>query len=454
MAGIGFELRQHLRKDTYAGMARAYVVAGMVGSGPWIISIGSMLFIAAIVNAGGHHSELVTPFLATVTYLMATSLTLSGFLQLVFVRFIADRLYEKKEDAVAPNLLGALLVMTLGAGTLGTLVATFLFQGHAAYRVFLVASFVALCDVWICSCLLSGVKAYRQVMLVFALGYASIVAVALALSKYGIAGYLAGFFFGHALMLFAMLTLVLRRYPTNRLLAFEFLNRKRIFPELALVGGFLNAAAWADKFVFWMNPVTSEQLIGPIRYSVVYDVPIFVAYLSVIPGMAVFFVRIETDFAEQYDRYYNAVREGDTLAELYRLRVALVDAARAGIHDVFRIQGLTVLVLLLVGEKVLALFQIPAFYTYLFRIDVVGVCMQVVLLATLTVLFYLDCRRIALWLCAFFALANLLLSIGSQYAGPRFYGFGFVLAGAITSLLALQILSRKLERLDYETFMT
>ena len=432
MAGIGFELRQHLRKETYAGMARAYVVAGMVGSGPWIISIGSMLLIAAVVNAGGTQAELVTPFLASVTYLMATSLTLSGFLQLVFVRFIADRLYEKKEDAVALTL----------------------FHGYAAYRVFLVASFVTLCDVWILSVLLSGVKAYRQVVLVFAGGYASVVVLALSLSRYGLAGYLAGFFFGHAAMLFAMLVLVLRRYPTNRLIAFDFLDRKRIHPELALVGGLLNAAVWADKLVFWMNPVTSESLIGPIRYSVVYDVPIFVAYLSVIPGMAVFFVRIETDFAEQYDRYYDAVRQGDTLAELYRLRVALVDAARAGIHDIFRIQGLTVLVLLLVGEKVLALFQIPAFYTYLFRVDVVGVCMQVVLLATLTVLFYLDCRKIALWLCAFFALANLLLSIGSQYAGPRFYGFGFVLAGAITSLLALQILSRKLERLDYETFMT
>ena len=65
--------------------------------------------------------------------------------------------------------------------------------------------------------------------------------------------------------------------------------------------------------MLWANPVTSIQLIGPVRYSIVYDVPIFVAYLSVVPGMAVFFVRIEADFAQAYLEYFGAVREGETL---------------------------------------------------------------------------------------------------------------------------------------------
>lgn len=454
MAGIGFELRQHLRKETYAGVLRAYVVAGIVGSGPWVISISSMLLIGVLARTLSRHYELVTPFLATVTYLMATSLTLSGAMQLVFVRFIADRLFEKREDAVAPNLMGALLVTTVVSGTVGSLVTGLTFEGHLAFRVFLTAAFVVLCDVWILSVLLSGVKAYRSVVGVFALGYGLTVALSLALADFGLAGYVAGFVLGHAVMLFAMLALVVRRYPSDRLVAFDFLDNRKIFPQLAITGALLNAAVWVDKFVFWMNPVTSEPLIGPIRYSVVYDVPIFVAYLSVIPGMAVFFVRIETDFAEQYDRFYEAVRKGDTLDELYRLRVGLVEAARSGIYDIFRIQGLTVAVLLLVGEKVLALFGIPAFYTYLFNVDVVGVGFQVVLLAALTVLFYLDCRKVALVVAAMFAGSNLVLSIIAQQLGPRFYGFGFMVAAAFTSLMTLWALSRKLERLDYETFMT
>jgi polysaccharide biosynthesis protein PelG len=454
MAGIGFELRHHLRKETYGGVLRAYLVAGIVGSGPWVISISSMLLIGFLAESLRRGPELVTPFLASVTYLMAASLTFSGFLQLVFVRFIADRLFEKRHDSVAPNTVGVLVVTSAASAIVGTLVTSLAFEGHVVFRVFLTATFVTLCDVWILSVLLSGVKAYRNVVIVFLLGYGLTVAIALAFAGFGVEGYLAGFFVGHAFVLFAMLVLVLRSYPSQRLIAFDFLGSKQVFPQLALTGGLLNGAVWVDKLVFWMNPVTSEPLIGPVRYSVVYDVPIFVAYLSVIPGMAIFFVRIETDFAEAYERFYDAVRQGDTLDELDRLRGELVEAARSGIYDVFRAQGLTAVVLLFTGERALALFRIPAFYTYLFKIDVVGVAFQVVLLAALTVLFYLDCRKVALYVAGLFASLNLVLSLVTQHLGPRFYGFGFMVAAAVTSLVALWALSRKLERLDYETFMT
>ena len=192
-------------------------------------------------------------------------------------------------------------------------------------------------------------------------------------------------------------------------------------------------------------------LLLPLRLALF--VPIFVAYLSVIPGMAVFLVRIETDFAESYERYFGAVRRGDTLAVIERYRDGLVIAARAGLHDILRVQGLTVAVLLLTGDRVLGLFRIPVFYAYLFKIDVVGVAFQTLLLGIFTILFYLDYRRLVLWMCALFAALNIGLSILSQSLGPRFYGLGFTVAVAVTTLLSLHALSSKLDRLEFETFM-
>jgi uncharacterized membrane protein len=453
MAGIGFELRRHLERETYFEVFRAYLVAGIVGSGPWLISIGSMLFIGMWTRVAQGEPQVITQFLATVTHLMAVSLIVSGPMQLVFVRFIADRLFERDGKAVAPNLLGALFVTTLASGALGSTLAITLFDGQRAFRVALVASFVTLCDVWILSVLLSGLKAYRTVVAVFAAGYAACVASALALARFGLAGLLAGFFAGHALMFFVMLALVLWEYPTDRFIAFEFLDLERIFPSLALTGFLFNAAVWIDKVVFWANPVTSEALIGPIRRSVVYDVPIFLAYLSVVPGMAVFFVRIETHFAEKYEHFFAAVRSGRTLAELRRLRNELVGAARDGIYDILRIQGLAAAALLLAATRVLGAFHIPSFYTYLFKVHVVGVGFQVVLLGIFTILFYLDYRKLVLCLSAFFVSSNLALSLLSHTLGPRFYGFGFALSAAVTSLVSVSALSRKLDRLEYETFM-
>ena len=39
MAGIGFELRKILNRDSYFALVRAYAYAGLISSGPWILSI-------------------------------------------------------------------------------------------------------------------------------------------------------------------------------------------------------------------------------------------------------------------------------------------------------------------------------------------------------------------------------------------------------------------------------
>src|SRR4029077_5021620 len=126
-----------------------------------------------------------------------------------------------------------------------------------------------------------------------------------------------------------------------------------IFPSLGITGLIYNLAIWADKIIFWFNPSISSSIIGPLRASVIYDVPIFLAYLSIVPGMGVFLVRIETDFAEQYDAFYNAVREGDTLAHIEHFKDQMVYAVRQGVYEIFKVQGLTVGILILLGPSLL-----------------------------------------------------------------------------------------------------
>jgi len=453
MAGIGFELRKHLRDPSYGGLLTAYSIAGAIGSGPWIISIFGTIALGLLsVRLGGDGGETVR-FLASVTWLIAASLILSGAIQLLFTRFVADRLFEKRRDLVLPNLLGALLVTTAAALLVAAPIAVFSFEGRYVYRALLVATFVVLNDVWLLSVFLTGMKAYRFVLGVFAVAYATSIAVALLLVRHGLEGLVGGFFAGQALLCFGMLGAVARAYPSPSLVAFDFLDRRRVFVDLAATGVLYNVAVWIDKVIFWENPGTSEQVIGPIRASIVYDVPIFLAYCSTIPGMAVFLVRVETDFADHYDRLFDAVRGGGNLADIEHLRDAMVVAARDGLYDIFRIQGLTVVMLLLTGRALLVALGISPFYETLFDVDVVGVGIQVVFLGVQTILFYLDYRILALALNGLFAALNFVLTIASLYLGPRFYGYGFALAVAATTVCALFLLARKLDRLEYETFM-
>ena len=325
--------------------------------------------------------------------------------------------------------------------------------GGVVYRLLMVVTLAVLSACWITVVLLSGLKEYRRVMAAFLAGYAVSFGGALALRPWGLTGLLGGFLAGQVLLLFLMLALVAVRYPSDRLISFEFLDRRRAFLSLSATGLLYNVGIWVDKLIFWFTPSTSEPVLGPLRASIIYDLPIFLAYLSILPGMAVFLVRVETDFAEEYDAFFDAVRGGETLAEIRRRRDRLTLAVRRGVSEICKIQGITVLVLLLAGPRLLDYVGISRLHLQLFSIDLVGVGMQVLMLAVFNVLFYLDQRRAVLGLATLFVVLNVALTIASQYAGPAFYGYGFTLSTTVTSIVGLLVTSRKLDRLEINTFM-
>ncbi|HEY0708186.1 MAG TPA: exopolysaccharide Pel transporter PelG, partial [Polyangia bacterium] len=264
MAGIGFELRKLLQRDSFWGLLRAYGYAGVISSGPWVLSILGVMGIG-IFSAHRVNTESVRQFLVTVTYLMAGSLILTGFLQLMFTRFIADRLFDEDEGAVIPNLFGALVLTTSVAGFFSSIVAFTSFPNEQlGFRAFFVAGFVTLCDLWVVVVLLSGLKAYRSVLGAFFIGYGTSVGGALALLERGLAGLLGGFVAGQVVLLFLLLVAVVRRYPPGpALVSFDFLGRKS-FLSLAFTGFFYNLGVWIDKFCFWADPMVSDAVVGPL----------------------------------------------------------------------------------------------------------------------------------------------------------------------------------------------
>lgn len=78
MAGIGFELRKILSRDSYTATLRAYLYAGLISSGPWVLSIVSVMLIGVLSLGVVVPDVLVRQFLITVTYLMALSLIFTG----------------------------------------------------------------------------------------------------------------------------------------------------------------------------------------------------------------------------------------------------------------------------------------------------------------------------------------------------------------------------------------
>ena len=131
----------------------------------------------------------------------------------------------------------------------------------------------------------------------------------------------------------------------------------------------------------------------------------------------------------------------------------MVYAARQGIYEIFKVQGLTVGLCLLWGRELLHVVGISPLYIHLFYIDVVAVSVQVLLMAILNVLFYLDARREVLMITACFFISNLLFTFATLHLGAETFGYGFAASVTLSAFLSLFILSHKFNRLEYETFM-
>ena len=455
MAGIGFELRKLLRKQTYSGLLQAYAFAGIISSGPWVLSIIGIMLIGLLSVGTVSPKVAISQFQVTVTYLFLISLISTGVVQLSFTRFVADRTFAKDENAILPNFNGLILV-AMGLSILVALpCVAFLFPEQSVlYRLLFVMGLAVMSAIWITTVFLTGMKHYRAIVLIFFLGYAATLVLALLFkSALGMEGLLLGFVLGHYLLLMGMIWLVYRNYHSDHFIAFDIWKPGAMYRSLMLSGFLFNLGAWVDKLMFWYYAGTGQEVIGPLNASVIYDFPIFLSYLSVIPGMAIFLVRIETDFVEYYVKFYDAVREGATLDYIERMRNQMVYQVRRGLFDIAKIQTIAVLITFALGSTLLESLGISTLYLPLLYVDVVGAALQVVLLGILNILFYLDQRRTVVILTLTLPLTNIFFTAISLKLGGAWFGYGFAIAMLITVLLGIWMLNRKLEVLEYETFM-
>ena len=115
--------------------------------------------------------------------------------------------------------------------------------------------------------------------------------------------------------------------------------------------------------------------------------------------------------------------------------------------------AIAVLLIIVGGRAILDWLGISTLYLSLLYVDVVAAGLQVVFLGILNVFFYLDKRRVVLFLTAAFVVLNFILTAITIKLGPPYFGYGFALALLIVVMIGAYQLSRTMARLEYETFM-
>ncbi|MDF1883905.1 exopolysaccharide Pel transporter PelG [Sulfurimonas sp. SAG-AH-194-C21] len=455
MAGIGFELRKILKEDRLLSFAKVYGYSAILSSGPWVISILAIVLVGFINLANLGEVSDAFRFQVVVTYAiaLASSLIITGVLQLPFTRYVADLIFKHKEDEILPSYFGAIFMAWILGLPIVTPFYMWVFEEQSLlFLIGVISTFLILCGVWISSILAASLKYYKGVVWAYFVSYALIVLFSYYFGN-SIELLLFIFFFGNAILFVILLTLIVKSYESTIFMKIDFFLADNFYWTLGIAGLMYNLGAWVDKFIFWYHPSTGHTVIGKLNASIVYDMPIFLAYLSILPGMAIFFYRLESDFAEKYDLYYDAVRSGGTLSTIIGYKNDMIDVIRHSIHEILMIQGIIDIILFLTAPAVFDILHIPQLYLGLLYILTIGAMLQIAFMSVLAILYYLDRKHVAMWLCVLFFVANTGLTLISIELGPAYFGYGYTVSLLIVFIASLAVIRNEMDRLDYETFM-
>ena len=169
MTGKGFELQKVLDKnENYFPKLSLALKRMIVTSGPWIISICTLLiikfFLTQVIT-----EELFITFISIIIYAFIFSIIISSPFITIVTRYISDKLYLKQLDRVFPTFLSSMILIGLIS-----FISAYCFIQYATnlqeYKIDVAYLFTALSTLWLIMAFVSALKDYNSVTYSFLIG--------------------------------------------------------------------------------------------------------------------------------------------------------------------------------------------------------------------------------------------------------------------------------------------
>jgi len=454
MAGIGYVLKKLVKEDSYTGDFKANLYSLVISSGPWLFAVICIAGLFIFTGYEAHYEMLV--FRAVIVYVYAFSLISSSFFQLILTRFISDKLYQREYSSLLPNFFG---VMSL-CGILNFIVSVlyiFVFtELNFLCKVLAVVLFCVAGYQWILMVFLSAVRDYLKTTLIFFTGFFLSFFAALILGKYlALAGYLTGFLLGQTVILLLLIQSMISEFPLGQDEIFEFTRYFRLYPPLVWAAFLYNLGYWMDKIILWLSPLASS--IEGFRYHYPYDTACFLAALTIIPAMAMFFLQVETEFYEALRKYINIILNKGNYEIIERNRKNLINILKVKLFQIIEFQFLITLISCFLAPTLIKWLGfedldslIPVYVIILF-----ASFFQILFLILIVLFWYVDLLWESFFCVFIFALSNGLLTFIQLYYFPSLLplGTGYLISVILSFIITFLILFFRLRELNYLTFL-
>ncbi|MGM7684399.1 exopolysaccharide Pel transporter PelG [Cytobacillus sp. Hm23] len=452
MAGIGFQLKKLFNEQGILNQVKAYSYSTIVTVGPLALCILLLTFAQQLLIYADTPFVEREKFLAAAQYALIFSQIITGGFNLIISRYVADHIFLKKYDYILSSMYGVICIcVTIGA------VSAFLFYLFSpmnfTFKVVSYIFFVELIIIWIQCMYVSALKDYMKIVRSFVVGV--VVSIALiCICIYVLKIYSATAMFicldiGFAIMIIRFTQYIRAFFHVNNEKYFLFFSYMRLYPYLFVCGLLYTLGLYGHNLIIWHSKVqyTVEETFTVAPY---YDVPVFFAYLSVLPAMVLFVVSLETSFYKTYRSYYDRILNSFPLKDILSAKKTMFKTLSLELTFITEIQLLVVICSIALGLKYLPTLGFTFEQMHIFTILVLGNLFFIIMYTVVLILLYFDDQKGACLTTVVYTVGSMVLT--AVLIRYDIYGYAVFIVACGALIFGLWKLTSYLNNIDYYTF--
>lgn len=454
MAGIGFELRKLYRKQGLVNNLEAYAYSTMTTIGPMILCLILVFVQQFLMRRHGVTYLENELFIATIAYCFVFSIVVTSGITLLVTRYIADRIYEKKYEDIINAYYGSMFVV-LAVAAIIALIFLYFVEASILYKVVAYLFFVELVLIWTQNAFLSALKDYKRIFRSFAIAVLLAIVISFLCFQYSqlspVVIALLGMDIGFAsIVIFSSLHFE-QVFPSNeKKNYFAFFSIAKKYPSIFISGVLVYSGIYIHSFVYWFFSDQARVIAGHYYLMPFYDVPVFFAYLSILPSLIFFVVVIETDFYERFLNYYRNITEGGTYESIQLAKKKMQQVLLKRIGFLAEIQLLFTALSIALGILYLSRMGFTMEQLDVFITLCIGYFFFILMFISFHLLMYFDDRKGLLLLSSTFVILCIVLTYVSMIF--TLHGIGIFLAAFIVLCAVLLRLYYIVNNIDYFTY--
>lgn len=451
VAGISIRLAQLAREGGVAGIAGAAAYGAIISSGPWMITASAMTLLQA------WSVERLTPndnqMLQTVLiYGFSVSAVVAAPIVTVTTRAVSDCLFAKDRESIPGVLMASLLTASSIAIPSGAALFGLVGGLPPLDQVLAISILTLLTQVWVANLFLTAVHRHSAILAAYPLGIIVASAVSSLLFDGQARTLMVAVATGLVTINVALLSAIRQEFGGSIEWPERWSALFRSYWTLAAAGFASTLAVWIDKWMLWFGP-DGQTVIGRMRLNPVYDQASFLGLLSLIPGLTLLLIMVETRFEGVFLKLMAACCGSSTYTRIEACRVAVSQSLLHNARLLLVLQGTMACLLWVFAPTLLTALGADMRGVFAFRLTVVGCVFHLLAIFATVALAYYDLFGRVLMVWAAFLAASVTCTLASFDGGFVRYGWGYLAGATVAASTSLVLVAQATRDLNFLLFV-